>query len=58
MIGSQSGAKSYTCVDDGTIQRIRWELLESDTGSWIRVMMQLGMRKSEALELAEKLWKE
>ena len=58
VISSRSGAKSYTCVDDGIIQRIRRELLESDTGSWIRAMKQLGMGKEAALKLAEKLWKE
>ena len=58
VISSRSGAKSYTCVDDGIIQRIRRELLESDTGSWIRAMKQLGLGKEAALKLAEKLWKE
>ena len=58
VISSRSGAKSYTCVDDNIIQKIRRELLESDTGSWIRAMKQLGMGKEEALKLAEKLWKE
>ena len=58
VISSRSGAKSYTCVNDMTVQQIRRELMESDTGSWIRAMKQLGMGKSEALELAERLWEE
>lgn len=58
VITSRSGAKSYTCVDDGIVQRIRRELLESDTGSWVRAMKQLGMGKEEALNLAESLWSE
>ena len=58
VITSRSGAKSYTCVDDSIVQRIRRELLESDTGSWIRAMKQLGMEKEEALKLAEGLWSE
>lgn len=56
VINSRSGAKSYTRVDKETVERIRRELLESDTGGWIRAMKQLGMGKAEALELAEKLW--
>ena len=58
MISSRSGAKSYTCVDGETVERIRRELLENDTGNWIRAMKQLGMGRAEALELAENLWKE
>lgn len=58
VISSRAGAKSYTVVDDETVQRIRRELLASDTGSWIKAMKQLGMGKSEALELAERLWEE
>lgn len=58
VISSRSGAKSYTCVDKETVERIRRELLESDTGSWIRAMKQLGMAKEDALQLAEVLWTE
>lgn len=58
VITSRSGAKSYTKVDGGTVERIRQELLESDTGGWIQAMKQLGMGKAEALELAESLWQE
>ena len=58
VISSRSGAKSYTCVKEGTVERLRRELLENDTGNWIRAMKQLGMGKEEALKLAEKLWKE
>lgn len=58
VISSRSGAKSYTKVDGETVERIRRELLESDTGGWIQAMKQLGMGKAEALKLAESLWKE
>lgn len=58
VISSRSGAKSYTNVDEETVRRIRAELLESDTGSWIRSMKQMGMEKEEAIRLAERLWKE
>lgn len=56
VISSRSGAKSYTCVDKETMERIRRELIESDTGSWIRAMKQLGMTKEDALRMAEGLW--
>lgn len=55
---SRSGAKSYTCVSGEIVERIRRELLESDTGGWIRSMKQLGMDRAEALKLAESLWEE
>lgn len=58
VISSRTGAKSYTNVDEETVRRIRAELLESDTGSWIRSMKQMGMEKEEAIRLAERLWKE
>lgn len=58
VINSRSGAKSYTCVDESTVERIRQELLESDTAGWVRAMKQLGMGKAEALRLAEKIWEE
>ena len=58
VINSRSGAKSYTCVDDETVARIRQELLESDTAGWVKAMKQLGLRKTEALALAERIWQE
>lgn len=58
VISSRSGAKSCTCVDENTVQRIRRELLASDTLKWVRAMKQLGMEKTEALKLAEKIWEE
>ena len=58
VINSRSGAKSYTCVDDETVAKIRQELLESDTAGWVKAMKQLGMGKAEALALAEKIWPE
>lgn len=56
IISSRSGARSCACVEESTVERIRRELLQSDTASWIRAMKQLGMEKTEALELAGKLW--
>lgn len=58
VINSRSGAKSYTCVDDETVAGIRQELLENDTAGWVRAMKQLGMGKTEAIRLAERIWSE
>lgn len=58
IICSRSGAKSCTCVDEMTVERVRRELLQSDTGNWIYAMKQLGMSRQEALKLAEEMWEE
>lgn len=58
IIVSRSGAKSYTSVDDDAVERIRKELLRSDTEVWIKGMKQLGMSREEALRLAGELWGE
>lgn len=57
IINSRSGAKSYTCVEERTVERIREELLQKDTAAWIKAMKRLGMEKSEALELAREIWR-
>ncbi len=56
VIVSRSGAKSYTCVDEGTVERIRRELLAGDTGVWVKAMKQLGVSREEAFSMAGKLW--
>lgn len=58
IIYSRPGAKSYTKVDAETVERIRRELLQNDTGNWISAMKQLGMSREEALTLAAELWEE
>lgn len=58
VVNSRSGAKSFTCVNGETVERIRQELMESDTSGWIRAMKQLGMGKAEALDLVERIWSE
>lgn len=57
VIVSRSGAKSYTLVDEGTVERIRRELLTEDTKAWVAAMKQLGVSRTEAFELAEEMWK-
>ncbi|MCI9143050.1 MAG: GntR family transcriptional regulator [Lachnospiraceae bacterium] len=53
---SRSGAKSYTCVDAQTVERIRREQLLGDTGAWVKAMKQLGVSREEAWALAEEIW--
>lgn len=56
VIVSRSGAKSYTCVEGKTVERIRMELLAGDTKIWVRAMRQLGLSKEEAFQLADQEW--
>lgn len=58
IIVSRSGAKSYTCVEEGTIERIRRELMEGSTLQWVKTMRQLGVDREEATALLEELWEE
>jgi len=58
VITSRSGAKSYTCVDGQTVERIRMELLAGDTGLWVKSMKQLGVSKEEAYALVDRIWEE
>ena len=53
---SRSGAKSYTCADGQTVERIRREQLLGDTGAWVKAMKQLGISREEAWALAEEIW--
>lgn len=56
IILSRAGAKSYTCVDADTVERIRREILLSDTAAWIRSMKQLGVSKEDARVFVEEMW--
>lgn len=56
VIQSRSGAKSYTKVDAGTIERIRREQLNAETCGWVRAMKRIGVSREEACAMAEKLW--
>ena len=58
IIVSRSGAKSYTHVDTGTVERIRKELLTEDTKAWVLAMKQLGIPQEEAFALATDIWTE
>ena len=56
IILSRAGAKSYTCVDEASVVRIRRELLESDTAACVKAMKQLGVSQAEATELMGRMW--
>lgn len=56
VIVSRPGAKSYTCVEEGTVERIRRELQEGDTAVWVEAMKRLGLSRDEALGLAAEVW--
>lgn len=58
IILSRAGAKSYTQVDEATVARIRGELLESDTATWVKAMKKLGVSGEEAAELMARIWGE
>ena len=58
ILTSRSGAKSYLCLDEKTVERIRGELLIGDTKEWVKAMKQLNKSKEEAFLLAEKIWQE
>lgn len=57
IIVSRSGAKSYTCVGEETMERIRQEQLQEETLGWVKAMKQLGVSREEAWALAEGLWR-
>lgn len=56
VIVSRSGAKSYTCVDDSMVERVRRELLLEETVGWVKAMKGLGVSREEACALAERVW--
>ena len=51
LIQSHSGAKSYVVLDGAVKERIRSELLESDTKSVIHSLRQMGLTKEDAVAL-------
>ena len=56
IIVSRSGVKSYTSVDEDTVQHIRRELQAGDTAVWVEAMKRLGLSRDQALGLAADLW--
>jgi len=58
LIESHGGAKSTMTLDDEKISRIRRDLIAADAGDFIRSMTAMGLGKSEALTLLDRLWEE
>ena len=56
LIASHSGAKSYMVLRPETIEKVRAELLEGDAVNIVTAMKQMGLSKSEALQLLERYW--
>lgn len=56
IIESRSGAKSCVVIDADKIKKIHDKLLKNDANSIITAMKQMGISKTEAIELIEKLW--
>lgn len=58
LVSSHSGAKSLMTLDEEKITRIRRDLIAADAGDFIRSMTAMGLGKSEALTLLDRLWEE
>ena len=56
LIRSQTGAKSVVVLDDGAKTRVRRELLEGDARIIVSALRQMGLTKSDAVELIERFW--
>ena len=58
IIESRSGAKSLVVLDEEKRLKIKNELIETDAKNAVNVLKHMGISKTEALELIEKLWEE
>lgn len=58
IIVSRSGAKSFTCVEESTVEQIRWELTANSTLQWVKSMKMLGVDREEASALFQRMWEE
>ncbi len=56
LILSHTGAKSCVAADDGTVIRLRRELLYADARGVITALKQMGLTKEDALSLLEERW--
>lgn len=58
LVCSHTGAKSYVTLAVGQLAAIRRQLLEADARALINAMKQMGVGRTEALNLVEQLWEE
>ena len=56
LIRSHAGAKSYMVLEEGTVARIREELLEEDAREAVNKLRQMGVSMEEAIGLIQKYW--
>ncbi len=56
IIVSRSGAKSYICVQEEMVERVRRELLAGETKCWVEAMRQLKVPREMAFEMAKEFW--
>ena len=58
LIQSHSGARSVVTTDESVRDRVREDLLRTDTRAIVSAMKQAGVTKEEALVRLEELWEE
>ena len=56
LIESRAGAGSFVTLDAGTMESVRRELLEEETGAFVRALRQAGLGKEEAMRLIDAIW--
>ncbi|MGN1002237.1 MAG: GntR family transcriptional regulator [Oscillospiraceae bacterium] len=56
LIASHFGAKSFMVLSGETKARIRSEMLENDARNIVRALKQMGLDKSDALNVIETYW--
>ena len=56
LIRSHAGAKSYMVLEEGTVARIRGELLEEDAREAVNKLRQMGVSMEEAIGLIREYW--
>lgn len=58
LIESHSGAKSFVVADEKKRLEIRRELLLTDAKNAVKMLKQMGVSKTEAIDLITQLWNE
>lgn len=56
IITSHTGAKSLVAADETVTARVRQELLEYDAGTLVRGLKEMGISRSQALDVVARLW--
>ena len=56
IIESRSGAKSYVTITEGSIKRIRGDLLSKETAALVQSMKQMGISMEAAIQLVAEAW--